>query len=360
MLVFRPITPDDLPQLAELAAVAGIGLTTLPKDPQLLENRIAESRRSFERLAMSAKAAEKAGALGGAERPGGEVYLFVLEDLHTGKIVGTSAIVSKVGGFEPFYAYKIETTVAESDVLNVRKEIKFLKLVTDHNGPCEVGSLFLNPEYRKEGNGRFLSLARFLFIAERPRRFETTVIAEMRGLMDASGRSPFWECLGRVFFDTDFPNADYLSMVNKKFIADLMPAHPIYIPLLPREAQEAIGQVQEQTRPAVKILEEEGFKVSGMVDIFDAGPILSAKRDAVRAVKESAKAPIVEITEKAIEGEVYMVGTARPEFRAAKGNLEVVEKGVRVNSALALALGARVGDMVRYATLRAKKKEATT
>jgi hypothetical protein len=35
MLVFRPITPDDLPQLSELAAAAGIGLTTLPKDPQL-------------------------------------------------------------------------------------------------------------------------------------------------------------------------------------------------------------------------------------------------------------------------------------------------------------------------------------
>src|SRR3954467_9255159 len=188
MLVFRPITPEDLPQLGELAAAAGIGLTTLPKDPQLLENRILESRRSFERLAMSSKAAEKAGpggALGGAgERPGGEVYLFVLEDLHTGRIVGTSAIVSKVGGFEPFYAYKIETAVHESDILNVRKEIKSLKLVTDHNGPCEIGSLFLNPEYRKEGNGRFLSLARFLFIAERPKRFDPTVIAEMRGMVD--------------------------------------------------------------------------------------------------------------------------------------------------------------------------------
>ena len=357
MLVFRPITLEDLPQLGELAAAAGIGLTTLPKDPQLLENRINESRRSFERLAISSKAAEKAGALGGAERPGGEIYLFVLEDLHTGKIVGTSAIVSKVGGFEPFYAYKIETTVAESETLNVRKEIKFLKLVTDHNGPCEIGSLFLSPEYRKEGNGRFLSLARFLFIAERPKRFDPTVIAEMRGLVDSAGRSPFWECLGRVFFDTDFPNADYLSMVNKKFIADLMPTHPIYIPLLPKEAQEAIGQVQEQTRPAVKILEEEGFKVSGMVDIFDAGPILSAKRDSVRAVKESAKAPIVEITDAGppLSTEVYMVGTARPEFRAAKGNLQVVEKGVRINSALALALGARVGDQVRFATLRAKK-----
>src|SRR5205823_2755574 len=187
-----------------------------------------------------------------------------------------------------------------------------------------------------------------------------TVIAEMRGLVDGQGRSPFWECLGRVFFDTDFPNADYLSMVNKKFIADLMPTHPIYIPLLPKEAQEAIGQVQEQTRPAVKILEEEGFKVSGMVDIFDAGPILSAKRDQVRAVKESAKAAIVEITDPPyLGGEVYMVGTTKPEFRAAKGNLLVVEsgekKGVRINSALALALGARVGDQVRFASLRPKR-----
>jgi arginine N-succinyltransferase len=208
----------------------------------LLENRIAESRRSFERLAMSSKAAEKAGALGGAERPGGEVYLFVLEDLHTGKIVGTSAIVSKVGGFEPFYAYKIETTVAESDVLNV-KQGNPLPQAGDRSQWALRGwvAVSQSPEYRKEGNGRFLSLARFLFIAERPRRFETTVIAEMRGLMDASGRSPFWECLGRVFFDTDFPNADYLSMVNKKFIADLMPAHPIYIPLLPREAQDWAG-----------------------------------------------------------------------------------------------------------------------
>src|SRR4051812_18666317 len=324
MLVFRPITPDDLPQLSELAAVAGIGLTTLPKDPQLLENRINESRRSFERLALSAKAAAKAGAdiAGASERPGGEVYLFVLEDLHTGKIVGTSAIVSKVGGFEPFYAYKIETSVAESDVLNVKKEIRYLKLVTDHNGPCEIGSLFLAPEYRKEGNGRFLSLARFLFIAERPRRFDPTVIAEMRGLVDNSGRSPFWECLGRVFFDTDFPNADYLSMVNKKFIADLMPTHPIYIPLLPKEAQEAIGQVQEETRPAVKIVEEEGFIRSGMVDIFDAGPILTAKRDSIRTVKESSKGAIVEITDPPSLGtEVYMVGTIKPEFRAAKGNI---------------------------------------
>src|SRR2546423_13166632 len=118
MLVFRPITLDDLPQLADLASAAGIGLTTLPKDPQLLENRILESRRSFERLAVSAKS-KAAGAAGAesSERPGGGIYLFVLEDLHTGRVVGTSAIVSKVGGVEPVYAYKIETTVGGSGTL---------------------------------------------------------------------------------------------------------------------------------------------------------------------------------------------------------------------------------------------------
>src|SRR5258706_3482884 len=217
MLVFRPITLEDLPQLGELAAGAGIGLTTLPKDPQLLENRINESRRSFERLAVSAKS-KAAGAAGAesSERPGGEIYLFVLEDLHTGRIVGTSAIVSKVGGFEPFYAYKIETTVAESETLNVRKEIKFLKLVTDHNGPCEIGSLFLSPEYRKEGNGRFLSLARFLFIAERPRRFDPTVIAEMRGLVDGAGGAALWGGVGGGGFCEGFLESGFFLGVEKK------------------------------------------------------------------------------------------------------------------------------------------------
>src|SRR5258708_1536546 len=100
------------------------------------------------------------------------------------------------------------------------------------------------------------------------------VIEEMGGLVDGNGRSPFWECLGRVFFDTDFPNADYLSMVNKKFIADLMPTHPIYIPLLPKEAQEAIGQVQEQTRPAVKLLGEEGVHASGLGEICEVWGVL--------------------------------------------------------------------------------------
>src|SRR5690348_5615759 len=113
MLVIRPISLDDLDALFEMANGAGYGLTSLPKDRELLQNRIVESQESFARI---------------GQKPRGEHYLFVLEDLATGKAVGTAGIVAKVGGFEPFYAYKVETAIAQSDVLKVRKEIKFLKL----------------------------------------------------------------------------------------------------------------------------------------------------------------------------------------------------------------------------------------
>lgn len=346
MLLIRPIALDDLDQLVELAASAGYGLTTLPKDPDLLRNRILESQDGFARI---------------CQRPRGETYLFVLEDLRTGRVVGTSGMTSKVGGFEPFYAYKIETAVHESDVLNVRKEVRFLKLVLEHNGPSEIASLFLASNYRKDGNGRLLSLARFLFMAEHPQRFDPVVIAELRGVVDEQGRSAFWNALGRHFFDIDFPTADYLSMVNKKFIADLMPTHPIYISMLPREAQEVVGQVQPQTRPALRILKEEGFEFCNMVDIFDAGPILRAQRDQIRTVRTSRNAIVEDITDEPIPSHEFIICASRHRFRACRGPLQLTSSGgVRLSGPCALTLQVSVGDAVRFATLRPGQTQDTT
>ena len=71
MLVIRPIKLDDLDQLLELATMTGFGLTTLPRDAELLRERILESDNSFDRI---------------TKRPRGETYLFVLEDLKNGKV----------------------------------------------------------------------------------------------------------------------------------------------------------------------------------------------------------------------------------------------------------------------------------
>lgn len=338
MVVLRPVSLADLDQLVALVAQAGFGLTTLPADANLLRQRIEGSVRGFEKL---------------QQKPEGEPYLFVMEDLTTGKVVGTTGIFSKVGGFEPFYAYRVETSVHESKMLKVRKEIQTLHLYAEHDGPSEIGSLFLAPEYRGGGNGRLLSIGRFLFMAQFKKFFDPLVIAEMRGVIDDQGRSPFWDAIGKHFFEIDLPHADYLSIINKRFIADLMPKHPIYIPLLPQAAQDVIGKVHPQTAPALHVLETEGFSLNGMVDIFEAGPCVSSPLRKIRAVKESVQARIAQIVEGPLEAKSYIISNTQRDFRACMGPL-VVEKdeSVIITKLTGLALKVKVGDSLRYVTAK--------
>lgn len=341
MLLIRPVRMSDLDRLFELTHDVGVGLTTLPKDREFLRKRIARSERSFGTQ---------------AESPGGESYLLVIEDTDRGLVLGTSGMVSKVGGYEPFYAFRIETTVHESKQLKVRNEIRVLHLVAEHSGPCEIGSLFLAPPYRGGDNGRLLSLSRFLFMAENPQRFDPQVLAEIRGVADAAGRSPFWDAVGRHFFELDYPTADYLSVVDKRFIAELMPKHPIYIPLLPAEAQGVVGKPHEQSAPAMRMLESEGFRLSNMVDIFDAGPVVTCPLEEVRVVRESRRATVAQIVEPTPEAGLHVLTTVGPEFRACRATItEVGEGAVHISTAAAATIGATVGTTVRYAPLRPRK-----
>jgi arginine N-succinyltransferase len=345
MMIIRPIEHSDLDQFEDLVEQTSFGLTTLPRDRDLLAQRIADSQRSFKSK---------------ASRPMGETYLFVMEDLEAGKVVGTCGISSKIGGYEPHYAYRIETTVHESTNINVVKEIQALHLVREHSGPSEVGSLFISPDYRKGGLGRLLSLSRFMFMAEFRERFEPTVIAEMRGVVDKTGHSPFWEALGRHFFDIDFPQADYHSMKDKRFIAELMPTHPIYIVLLPPEAQEVIGDVHPDTRPARRMLEDEGLCSNGMVDIFEAGPILSSPVEKVRTVRESKKGIVTGLTDEEVPPGGCILTNTSLDFRAVLGAFaQDSEGGVRISKKIASTLNVKTGDEIRFAPLRSGKKRAS-
>jgi arginine N-succinyltransferase len=337
MVLVRPVAMSDLDGLVELASLAGVGLTTLPKDRTLLAKRISKSIESLRKF---------------AERPGGETYLFAMEDTETRRAVGACGIVSKVGGFEPFYGYRIETSLFESKVIKVHKEVPILKLVEEHDGPCEIGSLFLHPDWRRDQNGKMLQLVRFLFMAEHPELFESTVISEIRGVLDEQGHSPFWDALGRHFFGIDFAEADRLSIVNKKFIADLMPDHPIYIPLLPPEAQAVIGKPHKESAKAVTNLEREGFTFSGMVDIFDAGPVVSCARDDIRTVRASRRAVIGGTGEQPAGCPMFMIGTTGEDFRAVKCPVDLRgAEVIRIPPECAAALKVKVGDPVRIVEL---------
>jgi arginine N-succinyltransferase len=72
-----------------------------------------------------------------------------------------------------------------------------------------------------------------------------------------------------------------------------MPRHPVYVDLLPAAAREAIGAVHADTTPARAMLEQEGFRYEGYVDIFDAGPTVECFRDNIDAVRRSSVLPVM-------------------------------------------------------------------
>ncbi|MET0265894.1 MAG: arginine N-succinyltransferase, partial [Duganella sp.] len=198
-----------------------------------------------------------------------------------------------VGLNEPFYNYRIGTLVHSSREIDVFTRMETLYLSNDLTGSTELCSLFLHPDYRSGNNGKLLSKSRFLFIAQFPHLFTEKLIAEMRGYQEESGRSPFYEGLGRHFFKMEFDHVDALTAVGKKsFIAELMPRQPLYVAYLPDDAQAVIGKVHNSTAPARRLLEQEGLYFEGYIDIFDAGPVLQARVSELRAMRESALAQV--------------------------------------------------------------------
>jgi arginine N-succinyltransferase len=338
MMLIRPSRSTDVKSLLKLAQEAGVGLTTLPASEGVLAEHIADSERAFSQ---------------DITKPGGERYLLVMEDLMTGEVVGCAGLVGRVGGFDPFYSYVLKTVIKQSQTLNVVKEIQTLNLVEDHKGPSEIGTLFVHPDHRRGGHGRLISLARFLLMAARPERFTKQVIAEMRGNVDPEHGSPFWQAIGKHFFDMEFVDADKRSAANKQFIADLMPEHPIYIPMLPADAQAAIGQIHPEAKPALKLLMDEGFTFGGEVDIFDAGPLYRVSAAEIRTIRSSRVATLGSVTAAEPSGEVYLLSNDALDFRAILGTVEVMEGDqVCFSRAHALALGLRLGDRVRYVPAR--------
>jgi len=300
MFFIRPIEPRDLEELITMADESGVGVTSLPANRQKMAAKIERAVQAF---------------LGDVDQKDA-LYLFVLEDSETGELAGVSAIESQIGHQDVWYNYRIGNTVHASAELGVHKQTKTLYLSNDLTGTTEVCTLFLRERYRKGANGRFLSKQRYLFLAENQQRFSERVIAEMRGYSDEQGISPFWEGLGRKFFQMDFKDADYLTgMGDKAFIAELMPKFPIYVPFLSQSAQDVISKVHTNTEPALALLKQEGFRLNNYIDIFDGGPTVECRLQDIRAVKESGVLTWFEDNNRADitnpKGDVWMVSNQK-------------------------------------------------
>ncbi|EKO3442853.1 TPA: arginine N-succinyltransferase [Vibrio fluvialis] len=342
MMVIRPVTRDDKQALLKLATKTGVGFTSLPNNEARLTDRIERMIATWE----------------GDAPLHDQGYLFVLEETETGEVVGISGVEVAIGLTEAWYDFRVGTLVHASKELNVYTQMPTLFLSNDHTGYSELCTLFLDPDYRQGKNGHLLSKSRMLFMATFQDKFADKLIAEMRGVSDENGHSPFWESLGRHFFAIDFSEADYLTGIGQKaFIAELMPKHPLYVDFLTEEAKAVIAEVHENTLPARKILEGEGMRYEGYIDIFDAGPTLEAYTRDLRIVRdfETRKVVIAEHIEET-DTTLLIGNESYQNYRALIGNQPCTETEIVLSAEQAKALLVSDGDHVRIAPLFAKEK----
>jgi len=327
----RTATAADLQPLYEMAKLTGGGFTNLPPDRKSLKAKLERSSHALSRPGTALD---------------DDLFVIVLENAETGEVRGTAQLFSRVGQKWPFYSYRLTTLTQHSKELERTFRAEMLSLVTDLEGSSEVGGLFLHPTERAGGLGMLLARSRYLFIAIHRERFGDRILAELRGIIDERGGSPFWDGVAGRFFGMSFQEADYFNAINgNQFIADLMPKHPVYIAMLNECARSAIGLPHPSGRAAMRMLEAEGFAYEGYIDIFDGGPTMTAKTDKVESIRNARKHTIAAISEGASTPVIAACGEYEG-FRCAYARIETGEDGVTIDPDAANALGVGEGDTV--------------
>lgn len=306
MFVVRPVQAADIPALEALGAVATPGVHTLPKSRPAIERAVERSIASFAAY---------------VDIPSEESYLFVLESSTDKAIVGSAAISATAGSNGTFFAFRNDVIQQVSRDLNISHSVHALTLCSDLTSYSQLSSFYVR-NWREAGpEAGLLSRARLLFAATAPHRFGDKFFASLAGITDGNARSPFWEALGRKFFQMDFLEAERVieGARNRTLIVELMPHYPVYVPLLPGEAQAAMGQVHAEGELPFQVLSEEGFEPDEFIDIFDGGPILQAHKHALRSFSSSLPRRVSATVDKgrAAQKETYLIGSAgKQDFRA--------------------------------------------
>jgi arginine N-succinyltransferase len=277
MLTVRPARHSDLEALVGLAAQASAPDLTLPADAGMIERLIVHSEEALE--------AE-------IEFPGEERYLLVATD-NVDAPIGALLLVAAAGYPGADYSYRNDTIVHAAPELGVNHRLYVLALSHDLSGLTRLTPPLVVREALRTPVGALLLKAALCFVAEHPQRFADELIAPLPGLIGDDGQSPFWQAVGSKFFGIPIAEAERRALgKDRSFMAELMPHHPLYVPLLPEAAQSALGQTRPAFMPTYGQLIEEGFEAERYVDVFDGGPTFYARREVVTTIRASLVLPL--------------------------------------------------------------------
>ena len=334
-IVLRAAGGQDLPALHAMARTTGGGFVNLPPDREKLAERLAAADAAFAR---------------DTDDFGVDRFLFVLEDSAAQAIHGTCQIFSHIGTDAPFYSYRIDRHGADHAVLGRAVDHTTLTICTDHAGCSEVGGLFLRADARAGGAGTLLARSRYLFIAMHRARFADRTIAELRGVVDDAGDAPFWDGIAARFFGLGFAAADAFNAEHGTHVlAGLLPTTPVLLAMLPESARDVLGVPHPSGRPALRLLEKEGFRHDNYVDLFDGGPTVTAATDDIATLRNARTATVRAIADDA-QATPHIAAAGRlAAFRACFAHIAREGDDVTLDPAAARALNVGIGDPIIFA-----------
>ncbi len=360
MFVIRRAKMDDQATLLKLAKM--VHFINLPADKDIIAQKIAASRKSFQRAGkdqpplIGDRFSDQGSGLSESIMHT-DLYMFVLDDESSPGCLGTSQLVAQMGGpHDPNLCFKLERREKYSESLKVGTSNVVARLHEDGSGPTEIGGLILQPSLRGHPArlGRLLSLVRFHMVGRFRSRFRDEVLAEMMAPITADGHNTLWDYLGRRFIPLSYTEADRFCQYSREFIRALMPSGDIHLSLLPPEARQVIGRVGTETIPARKMLEKLGFKYDNLVDPFDGGPFLKARTDEISVVRDTRNTTVGEPKAETAQDARCIVSVLRPdgEFLAIETSVGLTGDGKAVLTRPAMdTLRVMPGDAVGYTPL---------
>ncbi len=311
--LIREARAGDHPQLLNLARE--LDSINLPTDSRAMHEAIDRSVQAFR------------GRIRDRSR---SVFIFCAQERATRRLVAASMIIGKHGTpAAPHYYLEMDSDERYSHTLRKSFRHPYLRLRYSMDGPTEIGGLIVTAAMRghAERVGKQISWVRFLYIGMHRRRFEDQVLAEMLAPMLPEHGNIFWDHYGRSVTGLSFREADILSARDKEFIRALFPDTPLYTFLLPDEVRGSLGAVGENTRGAVRLLEQAGMKFLKHIDPFDGGPYYGAPTDQLLPVQQVSTHAISVGEPVAERARQYLLAHENHGFRAVRVDAEVPEPG---------------------------------
>lgn len=307
------------------------GLSSLQPRLNFLKDYIKSSEKSFSQKHNSDQPCK---------------YLLGMYEGVGGKLIGCAAVKTKTGINTPFINFDI---LGEGDDQHLKASSRFM-------GSTEVGSLYLDPDYRSLGLGSYLARVRYLLMATEPWRFDDCVIAELRGICGIDG-SPLYDHIFKDKLEKNFMEADteYFDR-NPKSLGDIVPIGKLNTCDMPINVRASLGQPNASGQAAMRLLQSEGFIFTGTVDLFDGGPIMSVHRDTIRTIMNS-KVLKAKRQEK-IKGGVYSIVTSGDfnNFRAVITKTKLNDDIVNISFEAFDSLNLQKNNTVRYWYTNEKNK----